>query len=77
VRCSALAASKEKRVKMDSVKMGNPLETENIGKLIFTLSGNVARVRVQDKSVLTSIEDAITKAGYITKVQWMKENINI
>jgi hypothetical protein len=54
VRCSALAASKEKRVKMDSVKMGNPLETENIGKLIFTLSGNVARVRVQDKSVLTS-----------------------
>jgi hypothetical protein len=41
------------------------------------LSGNVARVRVQDKSVLTSIEDAITKAGYITKIQWMKKNINI
>jgi copper chaperone CopZ len=42
-----------------------------------SVSGNVARVCVQDKSVLTSIEDAITKAGYITKVQWMKKNINI
>jgi sulfite exporter TauE/SafE len=32
---------------------------------------------VENESVLTLIADAITKAGYVTKIQWMKKNINI